>query len=173
MRKGTAGVLLGVLVGLLPFFAQAATSGELTAQQEYNRRKQLVSTTYVDREGNVTLAEDKGYAMVRYSYWKTLLLKTEFLDAEGNPVNRRDGGYATHETKYDASWRKIEDLYTGADGEPVTGPEGYARRTWVYEFKQKIREIRQHPLLQFICPAASGSRALWYNREYVSEENSS
>ena len=137
-------LLLLLALFCLPAAARAATSAELHLVQEYDERNQVVISAYVDDNGELQTAEDKGYSWVRYTYWKANLLKTEYLDPQGRPANRLEGGYAVKETTYDGSWRPVSESYYDARGNKCIGPEGYATRTWQYEFKRKIKEIRNY-----------------------------
>ena len=93
LRTGVWLILALLLCAALPCIAKALTSGELSVKQEYNNGGKLLSSTYVDREGRVTLAEDKGYAIVRYTYdRKNRLLKTEYLDTEERLTDISQGG---------------------------------------------------------------------------------
>ena len=123
-------LILGVF---FPLAGQAASSGELTVQQEYNEHKKLISTTYVDRDGKITLAEDKGYATVRYKYdGNRQLRKTEYLHAEGELTNIVQGNYAVCQMEYDISKRLIQETYLNAEGEMVSGPKGFAEQKTKY-----------------------------------------
>jgi len=138
-----AGFMLALTAGMLiPTASCALSSGELSVQQEYNKARKLLSTTYVDRDGNIAVADDKGYATERHVYdHKNRLQRTEYLDDQGNLVNILHGGYAVRKLGYDASARVDQETYLNANGQPVIGPDGYAERKWLFFFKKKIQDI--------------------------------
>ena len=117
-------ILLTAVALLLWGAATAEISTNLRVETEYRMHTQLVRETFVDDAGNPVVAEDKGYATVRYSYGGKLVTGIEFLDAEGKPVNSTEG-YSRITKVYN---RKVlrEQRYFDKDGNPVNGPEGYA-----------------------------------------------
>ena len=135
IRK-TAGI--AVLTGILLLAGSAAgeLSTNLQVRKEINPNNKKVATqTYVDKDGNPTIADDKGYATVRYTYATgNQIAETAFLDAQGKPVESIDG-YAVMKCQYSGK-NLAKTEYFDAKGRPVNGPEGYARKETKYWYKK-------------------------------------
>ena len=78
--------LLALLLALLCTAALAATSSDLKYRQTYDANGLVTERVYENDEGETTVAEDLGYAIVRMTYRNRKVTKTEYLDAEGQPA---------------------------------------------------------------------------------------
>ena len=152
-----AGMIL--LAGvLLAGKASAEMSTNLRVVMELNpSNKKPAMETFVDDAGNPVIAEDKGYASIRYTYTsKNRVGMVELLDTEGNLVNGRDG-YARIVNVYSAKYQK-EQNYFDAEGNPVNGPDGYARKEtkksqgkWLtmWEYDADGNPVNKHQLIEY------------------------
>ena len=124
MKKMLLIVLAAVTLFLaLAVSAQAEVSGNLFIQRKRNNKGKVTELTYVDAEGNVTMADNLGYAIARYEYKEgKRLTKTSFYDEQGNPVNCTDG-YHAQTNKINSVNITIEKNYKDVDGNLVIGPE--------------------------------------------------
>ena len=139
MKQRTAALIISVLfVLLLTAEAAAEVSTNLSVRKEINPgNKRTASETYTDAEGNPVIADDKGYATVRYTYTTgNRIGRTEYLDTEGNLVNNRDG-YAQEVCVYGVGGLTRKE-YLNAAGESVNGPEGYARQETKYTYGKHV-----------------------------------
>ena len=138
-------LLVFCLLVLLPFaVGQGEISTNLYAQKEYNENKKIASLTYVDEFGTPTVAEDLGYATIRYNYRYNRQVGYTYYDLEGNKVNST-GGWAECRITHSSRGYVIERGYYDADGNLVIGPEGYARQTNDYELKYLLKTTNYGP----------------------------
>ena len=118
--------LLVTLMLLAAVSARAEISANLQISNTYNSGKRLVQQDFVDAEGNLTYAEDKGYARVRYTYNGPYLLRTSYYDAEDQLTDTADG-WAEIVITRNGRHQVTEQAYLNAGGDPVPGPDGWAR----------------------------------------------
>ena len=140
------GFLLASMIILLICSAMADISTNLKMETVFNsnNRKLVDSKSYVDDNGNLVIASDKGYSTIRYSYTtNSRISKIELLDERGNPINGTEG-WSIRTTKYSIKG-VAEQCYYNAKGVPVTGPEGYARIVTKYENKRHISTWQYDP----------------------------
>ncbi|MBR1685151.1 MAG: hypothetical protein IJ708_08430, partial [Clostridia bacterium] len=125
-------VLLVLVLLLLTLGASGEVSSNLFSQKKYNGYGKVSEMRYVDAQGNTVMADNLGYAIVRYTY-NTYRQQTQeaYFDAQGNPVNCVRG-YHQANTKINAKRLVIERNYKDVNGNYVTGPDGYARQTSTY-----------------------------------------
>lgn len=124
--KKTILCLLALFLVLLAGTALGEISTNLRKDIVYNAAGKVERETYLDSNGNPVVADDKGYATMRYFYNKgNQLIQVELQDAFGVPITGKDG-YAT--IKYTYSLKKLtETAYYDAQGNPGTGPEGFSK----------------------------------------------
>ena len=106
--------------------AGAEVSTRLRVVNTYNTAKMLVRQDFVDAHGNLTEAEDKGYATVKYTYEGKTLMRTAYYDAEGRLTNTA-GGWAEIVLKRNGQNKVTRQTYRDRDGAIVPGPEGWAQ----------------------------------------------
>ena len=128
---------MAVLV-LLVATAIGELSTNLAIQKKMNpNNKKVESETYVDASGNAVIADDKGYATVKYTYVTgNRIGKTEYLDASGKLINNIDG-YAQKICVYGIGGLKEEE-YLDASGKRVNGPDGYAFQETKYIYGKHV-----------------------------------
>ena len=125
--KRFVGIIAIALLLLAASSAAAEISLNLHAVKEKTRNGLVKLLTYVDDAGVPTVADDLGYASVRYEYSaKSKITLTEFLDAAGNRVNGADG-YAYCTQTWNSNRSLVERAYFDINGQPALGAEGYAR----------------------------------------------
>ncbi|MGN0747551.1 MAG: VanZ family protein [Aristaeellaceae bacterium] len=112
-------LMLGLL--LLPSCAHAATSSNLSEQRIETADGYRVD--YVDAQGVVTLATDKGYASVVRRVENDNPIEEYYLDENGQPV--AVSGYYGKINLYDGD-RLIRITYVDANRQPVRNSSGYA-----------------------------------------------
>ena len=96
MKKRTVSfLLLLALAWLIAFSAAAELSTNLRTVSTMDRAgRNVVRRSYVDQNGQLTVASDKGYATVEYTYaTRNRLTRVAYKDADENPTNCV-GGYA-------------------------------------------------------------------------------
>ena len=129
--KKLIGLLAAVSMLLIACAAGAELSTNLKIVTVADRLagNKPATETYVDADGEPVIADDKGYATIRYTYeGKDGRIRTiELLDTKGKLINGREG-YARIERRYQGSAGMLkEQKYYDAAGNPVNGPKGYAR----------------------------------------------
>ena len=137
MKRKTFLILLSALI-LLAGTACAELSTNLLIRKKMNPgNKKIESETYTDAAGNPVIADDKGYATVKYTYITgNKVGKTEYLDTEGNLVNNADGVAQKIDVYGVGGLTKTR--YLDAEGNPVNGPEGYARKESKYIYRSHV-----------------------------------
>ena len=112
-------VLLVLVLLLLTLGASGEVSSNLFSQKKYNGYGKVSEMRYVDAQGNTVMADNLGYAIVRYTY-NTYRQQTQeaYFDAQGNPVNCVRG-YHQANTKINARRLVIERNYKDVDGNYV------------------------------------------------------
>lgn len=114
--------LLSVLTLLLfPAWASAAVSSDLTARRIDTPDGYRMD--YVDAQGVVTLATDKGYASVVSVVEKNHTTEEYYLDENGQPI--AVSGYYGIINLYDGD-KLIQITYVDANHQPVKNTSGYA-----------------------------------------------
>ena len=108
-----------ILLAVIPSLCFAVESTNLKISNEYNKRGKVTFRSYVDGAGNVTFAEDKGYASVRYTYTSyNNVSKEEYLDENGELVNN-SFGYAIRNVVYTGRRNIKEEEFLDKDGNPA------------------------------------------------------
>ncbi|MBQ8074344.1 MAG: hypothetical protein IJ231_11345, partial [Clostridia bacterium] len=126
MKKVLLSVSLFLMTLLAALGAGAEISTNLQKQTTYTTRSKIKTQSFVDREGNVVMADDLGYATLVNTYTTgTKLARTEYFDAAGNPVNNANGFFA-RVISYTMS-NIAQESFLDVDGNLTAGPEGYAR----------------------------------------------
>ena len=135
-RFGTGRALLavGLLLLLLALCVSAAaelsTNLKIRTGMDAQSRK-ISSQTYTDASGQPVVADDKGYATIKYTYnTRGKMAKMVFLDASGQMVNCLEGYAQKVCSYYDGRLTKTE--YFDVSGRPALGPEGYATQEITY-----------------------------------------
>ena len=125
-------------MAMLVIGARAEISTNLQKQTTYTTKNKVATQSFVDRDGNIVMADDLGYATLVNSYTVgTKLEKTEYFDAEGKPVNNKDG-FSVRLLTYSMNNIKTEE-FLDTEGNPAPGPSGYSRmETKWYEGKKHI-----------------------------------
>lgn len=104
------------------------TSDELSTRkteiQNYNEKGKAVRTDYVDENGTITQASDKGYAIVIKTYVGKKVILEEYFDESGSPV-ALPAGYFAVSRSYNDLGQNVLITYLDADGEPVVISSGY------------------------------------------------
>ena len=130
MKKGLVAIVLLSLIAVFAVCADAEVSDRLQAEYSYSKSGLIQSVRYLDRDGNLAVAEDLGYAQVIYTYKATRPILVEYQDAAGNPVNSAEG-FCRCAYEYSGT-RVVSKAYYTADGRPAVGPEGYAVEETAY-----------------------------------------
>ena len=99
MKKAFACFVLFLALFCVAFDANAEFSTNLQKETTYTGAKKVRTQSFVDRDGNVVMADDLGYATLQNYYSsagnaKNRLIRTEYYDAEGNPVNNSQGFFS-------------------------------------------------------------------------------
>ena len=130
MKKAPAALLFLLLMLSFAFCACAEVSGLLQADYQYSSAGRVEAVRYLNRNGELTMADDLGYAQVIYTYKAGRLLQYEYQDDKGLPVNAASGFCRcvyTYEGK-----RVISQAYYTAGGAPAVGPEGFFEEKTAY-----------------------------------------
>ena len=85
--------------------------------------REVITTSYVDKDGQVTVAADKGYAIYRQTKVDGRSVLEEYLDASGAPV-LLSSGYATVKRDYEDGLN-TRIIYLDTTGAPVVINNGY------------------------------------------------
>ena len=88
-----------------------------------NNGREIQTTTYINKDGKITLATDKGYATHRQAKEDGKAILEEYLDAEGKPV-LLSSGYAAIERVYEDGLNTII-IYLDTTGAPVVNTSGF------------------------------------------------
>ena len=132
MKKKIIWLLILLSLLLLAAVAEAEISTNLQKVTTYTTRNKISVQSFIDREGNIVMADDLGYATLKNEYTTgTKLSGTEYFDVAGNPVNNSQG-FSKRVIIYTMS-NISEEYFLDKDGNPAAGPDGYARREsdWV------------------------------------------
>ena len=141
MKKWGLALLLAACL-LAVSAAQAEYSANLEARRTYNKDNLLIQLDYIDGEGNPVIADDLGYATVKYTYKGSNLMETAFYDADGLLTNCVDG-WAKETNTRGQKYVLMETVYTDADGMRTAGPEGWASKAYTYN-GNKVGAIRYY-----------------------------
>ncbi|MBR2823409.1 MAG: hypothetical protein IKE24_06975, partial [Clostridia bacterium] len=126
MKKKGLAMLLTVGLLCLTAGAVAEISTNLRKETVYTTKRKVETQSFVNRDGEIVVAEDLGYATVHNQYTTgTKLSRTDYYDAEGNLVNNSQG-FASRVLDYSMNNISLE-YFLNAEGYPVAGPGGYAR----------------------------------------------
>ncbi len=85
--------------------------------------REVQTTSYVDKDGHIQFATDKGYASVRKTYDDGKVVLEEYQDAKGKPV-LLSAGYSAIERLYEDGLNTTI-TYLGLDHQPVVINNGY------------------------------------------------
>ncbi len=133
--------------------------------REYNEKKQIASTTFVDADNNPILGEN-GYATVKYQYDQYgKNIYEAYYDIEGNAMNV-SGGYAGIKRQYNKDYNIHKATYVDENGNPKLGKTGYA--SVIYEYNQDNRVSYEYYLDEMDEPIkVSGyyGRTIQYNEK--------
>lgn len=99
-------------------------------------------TDYIDDNGNITTANNLGYA--------TVIIKTDnkgklesYYDEHGNPVYLQSG-YCAVRREYDEAGNNIRVTFLDVDGKPATTRNGYASEIREYNQKKQLISVRYY-----------------------------
>ena len=112
-------------------FAQGEVSSELTLREVF-KGEQLTAREYVNADGQVTLAEDLGYARIEYIYKNKVLSEVRYEDASGALVDTA-GGWARMTCKRGQQNILLRRSYFNTAGALTAGPEGWAEEVNTYQ----------------------------------------
>ncbi len=138
-------IFLAVFAALLLTAMQrtgvAETSTNLKVDRVMTAFDKLAQLTYLDENGQPVMADDVGYATVRYTYGNRQETMAEYFDVNGEPVNNADG-YARRVQAWNSSRRLVEQAYYNVDGDLVLGPDGFARQVNTYDEGRLIQTLQ-------------------------------
>ncbi len=103
-----------------------------------------VERRYFDKEGNLKLRWDTGYAIIRYEYDEYgQCIGEDYYDTEVKPVFKSDYQCAGCQFGYDEKGNQTETRYIGLDGKPMMWKDlGYAQIRWEFDhFNNQINKI--------------------------------
>ena len=92
-------------------------------------------TEYFDEEGELTFADNLGYAYIRVTEEGNVRL-TEYFDAEGNRAKQGEG-HVMMRREYDDAAGKEAVTYLDENAQPMTLKSGYAKRVITYNERNK------------------------------------
>ena len=143
MRKQVLSFFL--LLGIL--FAAACATAEISTnlrkKTTYTTGNKIKTQSFVDRNGDIVMADDLGYATLVNSYTTgTKLARTEYFDAAGRPVNN-SYGFSVKIIRYTMS-KICEEIFLDADGNPAPGPDGYSRSESDWHVGKRHLETRYY-----------------------------
>ena len=98
-------------------------------------------TDYVDSDGRITIAADKGYATVIVTTLSYNSKLEQYYDDHGNPISRYNGYFGILQD-YDEKGNCIRITYLNHDGEPIIIANGYAIEERKYNDRQQEISIR-------------------------------
>ena len=139
MRRTLKWLFVSMLLLLPLTAARSEVSVNLRTLKEYSASGKVTKITYVDAKGNAAMAEDLGYAMMRYEYRDDrYLVKTSLFDEKGRPVNGKEG-WSVFSDKKNYHGLSTEKAYYNAAGKLVIGPEGFARQKNEVDYKSILK----------------------------------
>ena len=146
-----------------PTLSSPSPTKQLKRRTTANENSERID--YIDDDGNITIAENLGYA--------TVIIKTDgqeeresFYDEHGDPAVLRLG-YSAIMREYDKNGNMIRITYLGADGKPVTTRNGYASEVREYNQQSQLTGVRYYNAAEEpACSANSG-----YGRDIQYDEN--
>lgn len=98
-------------------------------------------TDYVDSDGRITIAVDKGYATVIETKISEGRKLEQYYDDQGEPIRRYNGYYALF-LDYDENGNNTGITYLNRDGEPMIMANGYAIEAREYNEKKQVVAVR-------------------------------
>ena len=114
-----------ILVFYLPLAAQANSLVRSSSlQTNITKKGNIERIDYVDENGNITYAANKGYATIVKTREDHTQLD-EYYDEKGRPVCQALGHYAIFR-EYDADGREYKITYLGSDKKPILIRSGYS-----------------------------------------------
>ena len=137
--------------------AQKKDSGNASCEYIYDRGK-CVERRYFDRQGNLTLCSDTGYAIIRYEYNDYgQYIGEYYYDTERERVFNKDYQCAGRQFGYDEKGNQTEFRCIGLDGNLMIWEWGYAQAKSEYDnFNNKTKEIYLDTEGNPIIPEAFG-----------------
>lgn len=105
--------------------------------QEYNDKNQIISVTYVDKDGIPTV-DNRGYATVKYEYDKYgRNVYESYYDTDGKAVNLLGGYYGVRrEYNRDNTIKKV--IYVDVTGKNMISKLGYSSVVYEYNKNNKV-----------------------------------
>lgn len=120
----TALIILILFLTVALFYGSPPPSTLATIQTTTTDSFGREITSFVDKDGKITVATDKGYATHRQTKEDGKVVLEEYLDESGEPV-MLTAGYSAIERGY-SNGLNTEIIYLGQAGQPVVTNNGYS-----------------------------------------------